>query len=200
MTVERIAGLIEGHVLGQLDRQIRDRDRHDSARLAMDDRDRATPVALAGYAPVPELVIDLPLGLRPVAERDLLQAAGDLLFRLLDRQPIEKARIDHHSVAVIGGPIDGEVGGIEFGRAHHRGHAEAIGADKIEIALVVGGAAENRARAVFHEDEIGDIDRQAPAGIERVMNLEAGIIAALLRGLDRRDRGAHLVAFVDERR
>ena len=31
MTVERIARLIEGHVVGQLDRQIRGRDRHDAA-------------------------------------------------------------------------------------------------------------------------------------------------------------------------
>ena len=166
----------------------------------MDDRDRAAPVALARHAPVPELVIDLPLGLRPVAERDLLQPARDLLFRLLDRQPIEKARIDHHPIAVIGGPIDDEIGGIELGRAHHRRHAEAIGADKIEIALVVGRAAENRARAVFHQNEIGDIDRQAPAGVERVMNLEAGVVAPLLRGLDRRDRGADPAAFLDERR
>ena len=35
----------------------------------MDDRDRAAPIALARNAPVAQLVIDLPLRLRPVAER-----------------------------------------------------------------------------------------------------------------------------------
>ena len=64
----------------------------------------------------------------------------------------------------------------------------------------MGRAAENRARAVFHQHEIGDIDRQAPAGVERVKNLEAGVIAPLLRGLDRRDRGPDPAAFLDERR
>ena len=64
MTVERVAGLIEAHVFRQLDRQVLGRDRHNAAFLAMDDRDRAAPIALAGNAPVAELVVDLPLGLR----------------------------------------------------------------------------------------------------------------------------------------
>ena len=115
MAVERIARLIERHVLRQLDRQVRDRDRHDAARFAMDDRDRAAPIALSRNAPVPELVIDLALRLRPIAEGDLLEPARDLFLRRLDRHSVEEARIDHHTVAIVGGPIDGEVGGIELG-------------------------------------------------------------------------------------
>ena len=197
--VERIAGLIEAHVLRQLDRQILGRDRHDAAGRAMDDRDRAAPIALAGNAPVPELVVDLPPGLRLALKRDLLEPARDLLLGLIDREPIEEARIDHHPIAVIGLGVDGEARGIELGRAHHRGHAEPIGADKIEIALIVGGAAENRARSVFHQHEIGDIDGQPPLWIERVQHFEAGVVALLLRGLDGGDRGADLAGLLDER-
>ena len=195
MTVERIAGLIEAHVLGQLDRQVLRpgpaRRRHVGQWMI---GDRAAPVALARNAPVPELVIDLPLGLRPAADRDLLEPARNLLFGLIDRHAIEEARIDHHPVAVIGDVVDGEARRIELGRADHRRDAEAIGADEIEIALIVRGAAENRARAIFHQHEIGDIDRQAPVGVERVQDFEAGVVALLLRGLDRGDRGAQLAA------
>ena len=63
----------------------------------------------------------------------------------------------------------------------------------------MGGAAENRARAVFHQHEIGDIDRQAPFGVERVQHFKAGVVAALLRGLDRGDRRAELPRLLDER-
>ena len=200
MAVERIAGLIERHVVGQLDRQVGHGNRRDAASLAMDDRDRATPIALTGNAPVAELVVDLPLGLRPVAERRLLQSARDLVYRGLDRHAVEKARIDHHAVAVIGDLVDGEGRGVGARRADHRRRAEAVGVDEIEIALVVRRAAENRARAVLHQDEIGDIDRQAPIGVERVKDLEARVVAPLLRGLDRRDRRPDPAAFLDERR
>ena len=132
-------------------------------------------------------------------ERDLLEPVRNLFFGLLDRHAVEKARIDHHAIAVIGLGVDGEVRGIELGRAHHRGHAQAIGADKIEVALIVGGAAENRARAVFHQHEIGDIDRQAPLGVERVQDFEPRVVALLLRRLDRGDRRADLARLLDER-
>ena len=133
------------------------------------------------------------------SERDLLEPARNLLFGLIDRHAIEKARIDHHAVAVIGLRLDGEVRGIELGRAHHRGHAQAIGADKIEVALIVGGAAENRARAIVHQNEIGDIDGQAPLGVERVQHFKAGVVALLLRRLDRGDGRADLARLLDER-
>ena len=61
MPVERIAGLIEGDVLRQRDRQIGLRHRHRAAGFAMDDRDRAAPIALARNAPVAQPEIDLAL-------------------------------------------------------------------------------------------------------------------------------------------
>src|SRR5258706_10210638 len=52
MPVERIAGNVEGHILGQYHRQLIAWHRHRATGLAMDDRDRRAPVALARYAPV----------------------------------------------------------------------------------------------------------------------------------------------------
>ena len=63
----------------------------------------------------------------------------------------------------------------------------------------MGGAAENRARAVFHQNEIGDIDRQAPLGVERVQHFKAGVVALLLRRLDRGDGRADPARLLDER-
>ena len=166
----------------------------------MDDRDRAAPVALARDAPVAQLEVDLALGLRAVADRHRLEPPRDLLLGRLDRHPVEEARVDHQAVAVIGDRVDGEGRGIDVRRADDRGRAEAVDVDEVEVALVVRRAAEDRARAVVHQDEVGDIDRQAPVGIERMEDPEAGVVALLLRRLDRRDRGADLAAFLDEGR
>ena len=60
-------------------------------------------------------------------------------------------------------------------------------------------AAEDRAGAVFHEHEVGDVDRQRGVVLERVADREAGIMAALLGALDGLLAGAHAVALGDER-
>ena len=91
-----------------------------------------------------------------------------------------------------------KVAGIDARRADDRRGAEAVDVDEIEVALVVRRAAEDRARAVVHQDEIGDIDRQRPAGIERMDDAQAGVVALLLRRLDRRDRRADPAALLDE--
>ena len=103
-----------------------------------------------------------------------------------------------HAVAVVGDLVDGEGRGIDAGRADDGRRAEPVDVDEIEVALIVRRAAENRARAVIHQDEIGDIDRQAPVGIEGMKDAQAGVVALLLRRLDRRDRRADLPAFLDE--
>ena len=198
MTVERIARRVEGHVVGQPHRQIRLRHRHDAAGLAMDDRDRTAPVALARNAPVAQLVIDLAAALRPVAERRGLQPTRDFLARGGDRQAVEEAGIDHDAVAVIGDLVDREACGIDVRRADHRRRAEAADIDEIEVALIVRRAAKDRARAVVHQDEVGDIDRQAPVGIEGMHDPHAGVVALLLRRLDGGDGGADPAAFLDE--
>ena len=77
-------------------------------------------------------------------------------------------------------------------------HRQPVFAREIEVALVMRRAAENRAGAVFHQHEIGDVDRHAPARVERMDRFERGAIAALFGGLDDRLAGAEPVAFGDE--
>ena len=55
------------HVLGQHHREVLLPLRHHAARVAVEDRDRSAPVALATDAPVPETVVDL--GLSPARAR-----------------------------------------------------------------------------------------------------------------------------------
>ena len=107
-----------------------------------------------------------PTGMLP---RDFgFQPLRHLFLGLLDGHAVEEARIDHAAVAVIGGVGDDEgLGVLAFG-THHRGVAEPVFVDEIEVALVVRRAAEDRAGAVFHQHEVGDIDRQLPVGIERM--------------------------------
>ena len=59
-------------------------------------------------------------------------------------------------------------------------------------------AAENRAGAVVHQNEIRHIDRQLPVRIERMHGLDAGVEAHLLGGIDLGLRGAVAPALLDE--
>ena len=169
MAVERIAGTVEGDVVRQRHRQVLLRHRHHAACLAMDDRDRAAPVALARDAPVAQAEVDLALGHRPIAARARFSSRlATSSFASGDRHAVEEARIDHAAVAVIGGVGDDERLRVLARRADHRRVAEAVFVDEVEVALVVRRAAEDRAGAVIHQDEVGDIDRQLPRRIERM--------------------------------
>ena len=198
MAVERVAGPVEGDVLGQDDRQLLRRHRHDAAILAMDDRDRTAPVALARDAPVAQAEIDAALGDRPAAPRLALEPARHLLLGLVDAHAVEEARVDQAAVAVIGGVGDREGRRIGAGRAYHRRVAEAVFVDEVEVALVMRRAAEDGAGAVIHEDEIGDIDRQRPVRVERMHGADAGVVAQLLGRLDRLRGRAGAPALLDE--
>jgi hypothetical protein len=59
-------------------------------------------------------------------------------------------------------------------------------------------AAEDRAGAVFHQHEIGDVNRHAAVWIERMDGFEPGIVAALLGCLDDCFAGAEPIALGDE--
>jgi hypothetical protein len=91
MMVERIAGSVEGHFGRQFDRQILGRNRHGTAIVAMDDRDRAAPVALARDQPVAEPELHFSFAHRPVADRDRSQSVGDVVESLLRLHAVEEA-------------------------------------------------------------------------------------------------------------
>ena len=93
VAVERIARPVELDILGQDDRQILLRHRHDAARLAMDGGDRAAPVTLARHQPVAQAVLR-----RALADAHLLEAGDDLGLGILDRQPVQEIGVDDHAV------------------------------------------------------------------------------------------------------
>ena len=165
----------------------------------MDHRDRAAPVALARDAPVAQAEIHLRSADRAAAADLALEPPGHLLLRLVDGHAVEEARIDHPAVAVIGHVGDRRRPPAPRPAGDHRRVAEAVLVDEVEVALVVRRAAEDRAGAVLHQDEVRDIDRQRPGRVERMLGADAGVEAQLLRRLDRLLRGAHALAFLDER-
>ena len=80
------------------------------------------------------------------------------------------------------------------------GHdVKAVLAGEIQIALVMAGAAEDRAGAVIHQHEVGDIERQKPVRIaERMARFDAGVVALLFGLLDVPGAGARAPALLDE--
>src|SRR5262249_60838347 len=107
----------------------------------MDDRNRAAPIALPRNAPIAQPIIHLPLGDRPVVAALLLQTARHFFLGLRARQAVEKARIDHRAVALIGRVGDGERFRIDAGWADYRHIAESVFVDEIEVALIMRPAA-----------------------------------------------------------
>ncbi len=86
---QRRAGAIRHHVFGQHDRQLVFRHRHVAAAVAMDDRDRAAPVALAADAPIAQAE----LGAR-LAEAFLLQRHFDGVEGSFEIQAVIDAGVD----------------------------------------------------------------------------------------------------------
>ena len=91
-----LPGRSKRHVVRQRHRQVLGRHRHDAAGLAMDDRDRAAPVALARDAPVAQAVVDLALRHRPHCRAVALSSRfATSSFACRDGHAVEEARIDH---------------------------------------------------------------------------------------------------------
>ena len=93
------AAVVGGEVLDQreLDRQVLLRDRDRAVLVAVDDRDRRAPVALAGDAPVVEPVADDGL-----AGALRLEPGGDGALRLGDGEAVELGGVDEDAGFVVG--------------------------------------------------------------------------------------------------
>ena len=130
----------EGLDVGKLDRQVLVRRRADPARVAVDDRDRRTPVALPRDAPVLQPVLDLAAadapGFRgPRHGRDGFGA----------RQPGELTRRDHGPRRRRGG-LQRLPRQLRAVRLDDDAHRQPVLARELEVALVVGRHRHDRHR------------------------------------------------------
>lgn len=83
-------------------------------------------------------------------------------------------------------------------RHHHRAHGKAIFAGEIQIALIMGRAAENGPGAIIHQHEISHIDGKIRPFIKRMPGHKAGIETFFLRRFQGFLRGAGALTFFDE--
>ncbi len=151
-------------LLGQLDGQVRFGDRHHPAPVAVDHGDRRAPVPLPGDAPVPKPVAD-----RLFADAFLVHMGGDGFLGVFIGHAVESPGVDHDSFTGIGLVHGGAFQRLPFGLNHHD-DLQAVFSGEVEIPLVVGRHRHDRTGAVFHEREIGGVDRHAAAahGVEAV--------------------------------
>ena len=150
--------------------------RHDAALLAIDDRDRAAPVALPRDQPVAEAIVDGWL-----AEALLLEPAGDLLDRLVGAHPGELTRFDEHLVLGVF-DVGGVLGDVAAGRLDDAPDRQVERGGELVVALVVGGHGHHRAGPVLHQHVVGDEDRDLLAvdGVgDRATERDAGLLAVL---------------------
>src|SRR5690606_8953614 len=95
------AGGVEFDVLGQAHRQVFARHGHDAAGVAMDHRDRAAPIALAGNTPVAQAVIDLADALRLALDQAGFEVFGDGRFGGVDVEPVEETGIEGYAGSCV---------------------------------------------------------------------------------------------------
>ncbi len=165
--------------LRQDDRQLILGDGHGAVVLAVDDRDRAAPVALARHRPVAQAVRD-----RRSAASLLAQRLDDHCHGLAGRPAAELAGVDQD----VGLLVD------------HRPNRQVVALGELTVALVVRRHGHDRARPVVHQDVVGDPDRY-PLVVDRVHDEVAGEDAVLVLRLPLLDRAragflhvlAHLV-------
>ena len=145
--------------------------------LAVDQRNRLAPVALARKHPVAQLIIDLAL-----AQALFLQIVDDGLDGVLHLQAVENAGIDHHAILYVG------IGGVLHiapGDHFHDGQAKFLG--KLPVALVVGGHGHDGAGAVAHEHIIrhphGDFLAVDGVHGADALDFHAGLVLVQLRAL-----------------
>ena len=191
---QRRAGAGDLDVLGQHDRQLVVRHRHVAAGLAVDDRDRAAPVALARNAPVAQAELDL-----LVAEVLGGEVGGDGVDGGFVAEAVVFAGIDQLAALLVGVPLGP-------GFVAERGFAvdgddlldrQVVLQGEGEIALVVRRHGHHGAVAVAHQHVVADPDFDLFAG-QRMGDVDAGRHALLFH---RRDVGfgdAALLAFLDE--
>ena len=194
MAIQWVPRNVKCHIVGQADRQVFFFFWHYAAAVTMHHWNRTAPITLSTQAPIAQTILRFadakPLRLCPVdcginrfLPGRLLQAG-----RLVD--PAHCFGFGRHK------------GHIRYGcgvaqRKECINHRQIIFPRKIKVALVMGGAGEDRASAIVHHHEIGDPNRQWRA-TKRVLHGYAGIKALLFRLFHGRFCGVHFLTFSAE--
>ena len=171
-----VGGGLELVEFGQFDGQVLLRHGQDLAGgLAVavedvEDRERFAPVALAREQPVPQPVLDAAVA---VAFRD--QPLDHAFLRVVDQEAVQEAAVDRGTILHVrlALPVVRRLDG-----AHDR-QVELDG--ELPVALVLAGDAHDGARAVAHQDVVGNPDRHRLAG-RGVRGAGAGEDAGLALG------------------
>jgi hypothetical protein len=174
--LQRIAGAVGHAVFGQHHRQLVVGHRHRAAAVAVDDGDRAAPVALARDAPVAQAPLHLLF-------TDALgcQVGGDGVHGGVIAEAVVFARIDADAVLAAVPLLPGvqAVGLVAHGDDLFDGQVVLLGEG--EVALVMGRHAHHGAVAVAHQHVVADPHLDLLAG-ERVGDEQAGGQAFLFHG------------------
>ncbi len=194
---QRRTGAVRYHVFRQHHRQLVGRHRDVAASLAVDDRDRAAPVALAADAPVAQAE----LGAR-LAQALGLEVGADGVEGGLVAEVVVLAGVDGEHGLVLGAvPLLPDAGlevVVALDLGDHLADRQAVLVGELEVALVMAGHRHHRAFAVVHQHVVGDPYRQLVAG-QRVFDEQGSGHAFLLLGGDVGLGDAAALAFVDER-
>ena len=195
MPIERIAWDVKAHIVRQADRQVFFFLRHRTAGLAMHHGDRTAPISLAAEAPIPEAKFNLAF-----AQTFIFEPIDGLFDAVLDRCFTKPGKmIDINNLFGLDGHQRHILNlGVIARHMEGRPHLEPIFSSKIKVALVMGRAGIDSARAVIHQDKVADPNRHLPIRPDRVTDGDAGIDALFLSLFHRRFGGVHLVAFNDE--
>ena len=157
MADEGIAGCGEVGVVGQHDGQLVVRHGDGAALRALDDRDRATPVALARHAPVAQAV--LRGGFTGLAIQQRFYCDGDGVLR---SQTVEEVGVVDRAFACVGLATNDVGFRVGAGRQDDGLEGQAVFLGEFDVALVAGGRAEDRAGTVGRQHEVRGPDGQLP--------------------------------------
>ena len=173
MSLQRIARRFKVHILWQSHWQLIFGNRHNPASIAVDERDRCSPIALARNAPIAQ-----PPHSRALAPSAVLSPRNHIGLGLFHRLAIEELRIDQNAVArfclIAHWRIS--LACVLRDNTHYR---QLIFGCKFEIALVMAGHAHHCACAIIHQHKIGDEERHRLA-CEGMLGSNAGFEAQLL--------------------
>ena len=190
MRNQRRLRAIQHYVPGQFHRQILFRDRNRAAVVAINNRNRRTPVTLAGNAPVAQSEISFALTFLVFFQR--FRNSCKSLFR---GQAVKRAGIFQHTfyrVSLLRTIIVSAV----FSE-NHLLDRNAVLLRKLKITLVMGRNRHHSAGAVAHQHKIGYPYRHLFAG-DGMNRFDAGIDAAFFHGFHRRFGRFHHLAVINE--